>query len=100
MPGTACGVRSTRGPSWGYLKVNFSETLSSFGDKCPQNGSKNEETAPRTRTGYPHAGPGVGARAGCQGGAGRSHVDSLIIYELGFNQVTCSNFTNKDRSVW
>ena len=43
----------------GISKVNFQETLSSFGDKCPQNGSKNEEMAPRTRTGYPHIGPSV-----------------------------------------
>jgi len=49
----------TQGPSWRYLKVNFSETLSIFGDKCPQNGSKNEQTAPRTKTGYPHIGPFV-----------------------------------------
>ena len=25
----------TQGPSWGYIKVNSSETLSIFGDKCP-----------------------------------------------------------------
>jgi len=51
---------STQGPSWGYLKVIFSETLSTFGDKCPQNGSKNGSTAPRTGLGYPHIGPFVG----------------------------------------
>jgi hypothetical protein len=28
--------------------VNFRETLSMFGDKCPQNGSKNNPMAPRT----------------------------------------------------
>ena len=33
---------NTQGPSWGCLKVNSSETLSIFGDKCPQNGSKND----------------------------------------------------------
>ena len=47
---------TTQGPSWGYLKVNCSETLSTFGNKRPRNGSKNEEMAPRTRTGYPHIG--------------------------------------------
>jgi len=28
------------------------QILSIFGDKCPQNGSKNEVMAPRTRWGY------------------------------------------------
>ena len=51
--------RPTQGPSWGYLKVNFSETLSIFGDKRPRNGSKNGEMAPRTGTGCPHIGPFV-----------------------------------------
>ena len=49
----------TQGPSWGYLKVNFSETLSTFGDKCPRNGSNNGSTAPSTGLGYPHIGPFV-----------------------------------------
>ena len=53
------GRRATQGPSWGYLKVNFSETLSIFGDKRPRNGSKNGEMAPRTGTGCPHIGPFV-----------------------------------------
>ena len=48
---------TTQGPSWGYLKVNFSETLSIFGDRRPRNGSKNGEMAPRTGTGCPHIGP-------------------------------------------
>ena len=52
----AAAARATQGPLWGYLKVNFSETLSIFGDKCPRNGSKNEQTAPRTNTAYPHKG--------------------------------------------
>jgi len=50
---------ATQGPSWGYLEVNFSETLSIFGDKRPRNGSKNGEMAPRTGTGCPHIGPFV-----------------------------------------
>ena len=50
---------TTQGPSWGYLKVNFSEMLSIFGDKRPRNGSKNGDMAPRTGTGYPHIGPFV-----------------------------------------
>ena len=43
----------------GISKVNFQETLSSFGDKCPQNGSKTAPTAPRPHLGYPHIGPFV-----------------------------------------
>ena len=31
--------------------------LSTFGNKCPQNGSKNEPRAPRTSMGCPHEGP-------------------------------------------
>ena len=41
------------------IKSHFSKISSTFGDKCPRNGSKNEEMAPRTRTGYPHKGPSV-----------------------------------------
>ena len=62
-PLSLCLSGTTQGPSWGYLKVFFSETLSMFGDKRPQNGSKNEEMAPRTKTGYPHIGPFVGTVA-------------------------------------
>jgi hypothetical protein len=58
-PGLFSAHNSTQGPSWGYLKVNCSETLSIFGDKRPRNGSKNGEMAPRTGTGYPHRGPFV-----------------------------------------
>ena len=61
MPGV-----STQGPSWGYLKVNFSETLSIFGDKRPRNGSKNGEMAPRTGMGYPHIGVCVGVHVAGQ----------------------------------
>ena len=43
----------------GISKVNFQETLSSFGDKCPKNGSKTAPTAPRPHLGYPHIGPFV-----------------------------------------
>jgi len=49
----------TQGSSWGYLKVNSSETLSIFGDTCPQNGSKNDLMAPRTTLECPHEGPSV-----------------------------------------
>ena len=58
LTGGACDV-PTQGPSWGYLKVNSQATLSSFGDKCPQTGSKNEPMAPRTNLGYPHIRPFV-----------------------------------------
>ena len=47
----------------GISKVNFQETLSSFGDKCPQNGSKNGLRAPRTGMACPHIGPSVGRTA-------------------------------------
>ena len=50
---------TTQGPSWGYLKVNSSETLSFFGDEYPQNGSKNDQMVPRTTMGCPHEGPRV-----------------------------------------
>ena len=69
-------ARSTQGPSWGYLKVNSSETLSIFGDKCPQNGSKNEEMAPRTKTGYPHIGPFVASWSCMSGHLTRNCVPS------------------------
>jgi len=63
LPRSTRGRRlPTQGPSWGYFKVNSSETLSIFGDKCPQNGSKNEQRAPRTSMGCPHIGPFVVAR--------------------------------------
>ena len=48
--------RALRG---GISKVNFEQSLSSFGNTCPQNGSKNEPRAPRTSLGYPHIGPFV-----------------------------------------
>ena len=47
--------KETQGSSWGYLKVNSSETLSIFGNKYPQNGSKDDTMAPRTTLGYPRA---------------------------------------------
>ena len=43
----------------GISKVDFQETLSIFGDKCPQNGSKNDPMAPRTTLECPHEGPSV-----------------------------------------
>ena len=54
----------SQGPLWGYLKVNSSETLSIFGDKYPQNGSKNDLMAPRMTLECPHEGPSVGAARG------------------------------------
>ena len=48
--------RALRG---GISKVNFSQSLSTFGNTCPQNGSKNEPRAPRTSLGYPHIRPFV-----------------------------------------
>ena len=58
-------LQPTQGPSWGYLKVNFSETLSTFGDKRPRNGSKNEDGIP------PHR-----ALRGTRAGGGAWDVDA------------------------
>jgi len=55
---------STQGSSWGYLKVNSSETLSFLGDKCPQNGSKNDLMAPITTLECPHEEPSVAYERG------------------------------------
>ena len=49
---------STQGPS-NLNQKSFWKMSSTFGDKCPQNGSKNEPTAPTTNLGYPHEGPSV-----------------------------------------
>ena len=59
----ACIVVNTRSPSWGYLKVDSSETLSIFADKFPQNGSKNDLLVPRTTMGCPHEAPHVATPA-------------------------------------
>ena len=48
--------RALRG---GISKVNFEQRLSTFGNKCPQNGSKNGSMAPSTGMGCPHIGPFV-----------------------------------------
>ena len=59
MRGQQRPLSSTQGSSWGYLKVNSAEILSSFGDKCPQNGSRNDLLATRTTLECPHEGPSV-----------------------------------------
>ena len=41
------------------IKSHFWKILSSFDDKCPQNGSKNGLRAPRTGMGCPYIGPSV-----------------------------------------
>jgi len=41
------------------IKSQFFKILITFGDKCPRNGSRNVQTAPRTSMGYPHEGPSV-----------------------------------------
>ena len=43
----------------GISKVNFQETLSISGNKCPQDASKNDPMAPRTTLECPHEGPSV-----------------------------------------
>ena len=47
---------STQGPSWGYSKVNFEIFFRKRWQFSP-NVDKNEEMAPRTRTGHPYEGP-------------------------------------------
>ena len=42
------------------IKSHFWKISSTFDDKCPRNGSKNDTMAPRTTLGYPHEGPSVG----------------------------------------
>ena len=54
-------ARPRRALRGGISKVNFEQSLSTFGNTCPQNGSKNEPRAPRTSLGYPHRGPFVDA---------------------------------------
>ena len=81
---------STQGPSWGYLKVNCSETLSTFGDKRPRNGPKNEEMAPRTRTGYPHIGLCVVSMRGTPRASGFEHGFSILVVLIERGQITCT----------
>jgi len=38
-------------------KSHFWKISSTFGDKCPRNGSKNDTMVPRTTLEYPHEGP-------------------------------------------
>ena len=74
----------------GVSQSQFLETLSIFGDKCPRNGSKNGEMAPRTGTGYLHIGPFVdesenlsvrrSARAeDAQGTPAQSHISPNVL---------------------
>ena len=63
----------------GISKVNFQETLSSFGDKFSQNGSKNGLRAPRTGMGCPHIGPSV---VPFSGGRSALHSPSSLIIAL------------------
>ena len=64
----------------GISKVNFQETLSIVGDKCPQNGSRNDPMAPRTTLECPHEGPSVvgqeGPAVGCRGGCSRNTLST------------------------
>ena len=47
----------------GISNVNLQETLSIVGDKCPQNGSKNDPMAPRTTLECPHEGPSMASNS-------------------------------------
>ena len=73
-------ARPTQGPSWGYLKSQFSRDLVNFRDECPQNGSKNDPMAPRTTLGCPHEGPRVDS--GDSGDRFRAKREQLEILEL------------------
>ena len=42
------------------IKSHFWKILSTFGDKCPRNGSKTVPTSQNRPLGYPHKGPSVG----------------------------------------
>ena len=49
---------TTKGPSWGYSKVNFTRFFGKRGHFLPKV-DKSGQTAPRTGTGCPHEGPFV-----------------------------------------
>ena len=51
-------------PFVGVFQKAICNRLSTFDNNSPQNGSKNEEMAPRTRTGCPHEGHSVARQAG------------------------------------
>ena len=74
-PSTGNRDPSTEDPSWGYSKVNFDRFFRKRGRFSP-NVDKNEEMAPRTRTGYPHEGPFVVP------GIDRSRVVCCAEYQL------------------
>jgi len=67
----ASAVQVHARPFVGVFKVLFKEMLSTFGNKCPQNGSKNEPRAPRTCMGCPHEGPQVVVGLWVKGGRER-----------------------------
>ena len=74
----------------GISKVDFEQSLSTFVNMCPQNGSKNEPRAPRTSLGCPHIGPfvdlgwgGVGGRVG----VGRLKVRQIPLHSVSVCQV-------------
>ena len=74
--GCSCAVRS-RTPNHARpfepsIKSQFWKISSTFGDKCPENGSKNGLRAPRTGLGYPLEGPFVVQSSGWpEAGPGR-----------------------------
>ena len=86
---------ATQGSSWWYLKVNSSETLSIFGDKCLQNSSKNDLMAPRTTLECPHEGPSV---APCQCVRKRRNADPTS-RRWAAHHPGCSSFTSSPGTV-
>ena len=63
----------------GVFKSKFTTDLSIFDNNFPQNGSNNEETAPRTRTGYPHEGPSVGCKAESSRASSAARVEEVAV---------------------
>ena len=90
----------------GISKVNCEQSLSTFGNTCPQNGSKNEPRAPKTSLGYPHEGPSV-ALAQCRLPVQGAGFRTCVLFRgLGSNErrVLGSNerivLGSNERKVW
>ena len=65
---TSSACRATQGPSYGYLKGQFSRDRVNFWRSMPQNGSKNDPMAPITNLECPHEGHSVAYEPGTEHG--------------------------------
>ena len=82
------------------IKSHFWKISSTFGDKCPQNGSKNGQTAPRTGTGCPHEGPSVVRdNATPRTRTYRARCSGVRLSPIFGGNVTVSRYTPKARKV-